>query len=89
MDLSKDINLLAIMFWNNLLLFTCVLMVKTMQVPNPSWESLQAMLHEKLEDIYQNDKADVHKKIHAGKFFKYYLPGELGSYMVRTLYIFY
>lgn len=68
------------MIWKIVTLFACLCTVSTLSVP--SWESLQVMLHEKLEDIYQSDKAEVHKKIQTGKYFKYYLSTEPGTYKV-------
>lgn len=69
------------MMWKIVTLCTCLCTVSSISVP--SWEPLRMMLHEKLEDIYQNDKSEVHKKLQAGKYFKHYLSTEPGTYKVR------
>ncbi|XP_057314803.1 dystroglycan 1-like [Hydractinia symbiolongicarpus] len=62
------------MYTKLLVLLLCLYAVRTAELV-PSWKVLQEKLHEKVEEIFNNDRTGSYIKIKTGKFFRYRLPG--------------
>lgn len=72
------------MYIKLLVLLLCLYAASTAELV-PSWKVLQEKLHEKVEEIFNNDRIGSYIKIKTGKFFRYRLPGS--GYEVSNFFL--
>jgi len=57
-------------------IITCSLHTTVKTALEPSYQSVQNILHERIEEIFGNDDNEVHLKVESGKFFRYVFTGD-------------